>query len=124
VIGPLGGKPHTGRSRNDQVTRDMRLRLLGAIGEVETALKGIIHVLVECADKKMDYLMPGYTHLQKTPECVADNRGSFTSTLKLHDRGWPECVLIHLLHVGRYTRPRPPRASTCSLATMRSSTST
>jgi hypothetical protein len=27
--------------------------------------------------------------------------------MKLHDRGWPECVLIGLLHVGRYTRPRP-----------------
>jgi argininosuccinate lyase len=42
----------------------MRLWLLGAIGEVEAALKGVIHVLVERADKETDYLMPGYTHLQ------------------------------------------------------------
>jgi hypothetical protein len=60
----------------------MRLRLLGAIFEVEVALNGVIHMLVECADKETDYLRPGYTHLQKTPDCVADNRGSFTSTLQ------------------------------------------
>jgi argininosuccinate lyase len=42
----------------------MRLWLLDAVGEVEAALKSLIRVIVERADKEADYLMPGYTHLQ------------------------------------------------------------
>ncbi|KAF9053584.1 argininosuccinate lyase [Hymenopellis radicata] len=48
IIGPLGGKLHTGRSRNDQ-----------------QGVKALIRVLVERADNEKDYLMPGYTHLQR-----------------------------------------------------------
>ncbi|KAK7061073.1 argininosuccinate lyase [Paramarasmius palmivorus] len=65
LIGPLGGKLHTGRSRNDQVATDMRLWLLEEIKEVRSGLKGLIRVLVERADKEKDVLMPGYTHLQR-----------------------------------------------------------
>lgn len=65
LIGPLGGKLHTGRSRNDQVATDMRLWLLDQVGELEHALKSVIGVIVERADKEKDILMPGYTHLQR-----------------------------------------------------------
>ncbi|THG94381.1 hypothetical protein EW026_g7080 [Hermanssonia centrifuga] len=65
LIGPLGGKLHTGRSRNDQVATDMRLWLLGEIKEVEAGLKGLIRVMVERADTEKDILLPGYTHLQR-----------------------------------------------------------
>jgi len=65
LIGPLGGKLHTGRSRNDQVATDMRLWLLGEVKDVEANLKGLIRVMVERADKEIDILMPGYTHLQR-----------------------------------------------------------
>ena len=64
LIGPLGGKLHTGRSRNDQVATDMRLWLLGEVRNVEKGLKDLIRVMVERADKEKDVLMPGYTHLQ------------------------------------------------------------
>ena len=64
LIGPLGGKLHTGRSRNDQVATDMRLWLLGEVRIVEEGLKALIRVMVERADKERDVLMPGYTHLQ------------------------------------------------------------
>ena len=64
LIGPLGGKLHTGRSRNDQVATDMRLWLLGEVRAVENGLKALIRVMVERADKEKDILMPGYTHLQ------------------------------------------------------------
>lgn len=64
LIGPLGGKLHTGRSRNDQVATDVRLWLLDEIKEVEEGLKGLIRVLAERADKEKDILLPGYTHLQ------------------------------------------------------------
>lgn len=65
IIGPLGGKLHTGRSRNDQVATDMRLWLLTEIKTVVQGLKGLIRVMVERADEEKDILLPGYTHLQR-----------------------------------------------------------
>ncbi|KAI0035711.1 argininosuccinate lyase [Vararia minispora EC-137] len=65
LIGPLGGKLHTGRSRNDQVATDMRLWLLDEVEEIEEGLRALIRVMVERADRERDYLMPGYTHLQR-----------------------------------------------------------
>ncbi|KIK99296.1 hypothetical protein PAXRUDRAFT_8976 [Paxillus rubicundulus Ve08.2h10] len=65
LIGPLGGKLHTGRSRNDQVATDMRLWLLGEAEDVLSSLKGLVRVMVERADKERDILLPGYTHLQR-----------------------------------------------------------
>jgi argininosuccinate lyase len=64
LIGPLGGKLHTGRSRNDQVATDMRLWLLEAIKDIEQGLRGLIRVMVERADQEKHILLPGYTHLQ------------------------------------------------------------
>ena len=75
LIGPLGGKLHTGRSRNDQVATDMRLWLLGEVRAVEERLKALIRVMVERADSEKDVLMPGYTHLQVRSY---DHRGSST----------------------------------------------
>ncbi|EAU88608.1 argininosuccinate lyase [Coprinopsis cinerea okayama7 len=65
IIGPLSGKLHTGRSRNDQVATDMRLWLLDQIADIEQGLRGLLNVLVERADKEIDFLLPGYTHLQR-----------------------------------------------------------
>ncbi|KAF4576479.1 argininosuccinate lyase [Pleurotus pulmonarius] len=65
LIGPLGGKLHTGRSRNDQVATDMRIWLLEEVKDIEESLKGLIRVMVERADKEKDILLPGYTHLQR-----------------------------------------------------------
>jgi argininosuccinate lyase len=64
LIGSIGGKLHTGRSRNDQVATDMRLWLLEEVKDILAALKGTIRVLVERADSEKDLLLPGYTHLQ------------------------------------------------------------
>lgn len=67
LIGPLGGKLHTGRSRNDQVATDMRLWLLQEVQGIKEGLKGLIGVMVERADKEKHFLLPGYTHLQVFP---------------------------------------------------------
>lgn len=64
LIGPLGGKLHTGRSRNDQVATDVRLWLLDEVKEIQAGLKALISVMVERANKEKDILLPGYTHLQ------------------------------------------------------------
>ncbi|KAJ7685076.1 putative argininosuccinate lyase [Mycena polygramma] len=65
LIGPLGGKLHTGRSRNDQVATDMRLWLLEQVQDIEQSVKGLLRVIVDRADKEKDILLPGYTHLQR-----------------------------------------------------------
>ncbi|KAJ6596783.1 argininosuccinate lyase [Mycena vulgaris] len=65
LIGPLGGKLHTGRSRNDQVATDMRLWLLDQVQDIEQSVKGLLHVIVDRAEKEKDILLPGYTHLQR-----------------------------------------------------------
>ncbi|KAJ7905380.1 argininosuccinate lyase [Mycena olivaceomarginata] len=65
LIGPLGGKLHTGRSRNDQVATDMRLWLLEQVQDIEQSVKGLLQVIIDRADKEKDILLPGYTHLQR-----------------------------------------------------------
>ena len=65
VIGPLGGKLHTGRSRNDQVALDIRLYLRAQLDELHERLAGFQRVLVAKAGANRAVMMPGYTHLQR-----------------------------------------------------------
>jgi argininosuccinate lyase len=62
--GPLGGKLHTGRSRNDQVATDFRLWLMGACDEMQRHLAGLQAALLASAEAGLHLPMPGYTHLQ------------------------------------------------------------
>lgn len=64
LIGALGGKLHTGRSRNDQVATDTRLWLYGRLQEVQGSLRELIAAAADRAEAEVDVLMPGYTHLQ------------------------------------------------------------
>ena len=63
-IGPLAGKLHTGRSRNDQVATDTRLYLLGRIPVLGEALTAVQQAIVAQAEAHLGAIMPGYTHLQ------------------------------------------------------------
>lgn len=65
LIGPLAGKLHTGRSRNDQVATDFRLWVLEAIPRLQAAVIGMQKALVQRAELDQGVLMPGYTHLQR-----------------------------------------------------------
>jgi argininosuccinate lyase len=65
LIGPLAGKLHTGRSRNDQVATDTRLWLLDHLPMLQAALQDLQRALIERAAGDMDILLPGYTHLQR-----------------------------------------------------------
>lgn len=65
LIGPLGGKLHTGRSRNDQVALDIRLYLKDEIYQVIWLLHQFKKAIVEVAEENLDGIMPGYTHLQR-----------------------------------------------------------
>ncbi len=63
-IGPVAGKLHTGRSRNDQVATDLRLWTLEALDQLDGDVAGLGRVLVERAREGVDVLLPGYTHGQ------------------------------------------------------------
>lgn len=64
LIGPVGGRLHTARSRNDQVAVDFRLWVREAAEKIVQALKGLIEQLLVRAEQHVDSFMPGFTHLQ------------------------------------------------------------
>jgi len=64
LIGPIAGRLHTARSRNDQVATDFRLWVRGAIDRIDRALRGLQEALIDHAEAHADWVMPGFTHLQ------------------------------------------------------------
>ncbi len=64
-IGPVGGKLHTARSRNDQVALDLRMYLRDEILEVRRLLRELQKTLIALAERNQDTVMPGYTHMQR-----------------------------------------------------------
>ena len=64
LSGDAGKRLHTGRSRNDQVATDVRLWLRGEIDLIAELLTGLQKALVDIADKNIDVILPGFTHLQ------------------------------------------------------------
>ncbi len=71
LIGPVGGKLHTGRSRNDQVATDFRLVVMNAAKRIDARLVELQAALVTQADRHVETVMPGYTHLQPAQPIVA-----------------------------------------------------
>jgi len=63
-LGPLAGKLHTARSRNDQVATDFRLYLRRACDELDGRLREAQQAFIACAEVHFDAVMPGFTHLQ------------------------------------------------------------
>jgi argininosuccinate lyase len=64
-IGPVGGKLHTARSRNDQVALDIRMYLRDEIAKIHELLASLQNVIIGLADKHRAVVLPGYTHLQR-----------------------------------------------------------
>jgi argininosuccinate lyase len=65
IVGPVGGKLHTARSRNDQVATDLALFTRTQARDAQQAIVGLMGVLVERAEQHLDWPLPGYTHLQR-----------------------------------------------------------
>ena len=65
IVGPVGGKLHTARSRNDQVATDLALFVRAHALAGREAVLRLMGVLVEVAERHIDWAMPGYTHLQR-----------------------------------------------------------
>lgn len=86
-IGPLAGKLHTGRSRNDQVATDLRLWLKRRLADVDTAMVAMERALVGVADAHRDAVMPGHTHVQPAqPVLLAHHLLAYVEMLE-RDRG-------------------------------------
>ena len=89
AIGPVAGRLHTARSRNDQVATDFKLWVRDAIDQVAAALAGFQQALLARAEEHADSVMPGFTHLQSAQpvtlghhlmayyEMIARDRGRF-----------------------------------------------
>ena len=65
IIGPVAGKLHTARSRNDQVCLDIRLYLRKEIDDIVGEINRLTKTLIAIAKKNINHLIPGYTHLQR-----------------------------------------------------------
>jgi len=63
-IGELAGKLHTARSRNDQIALDLRLFLREEISRLVELVRSLQEVILEVAEKNLEVIMPGFTHLQ------------------------------------------------------------
>ena len=71
LVGAVGGKLHTGRSRNDQVATDFRLWARRAADELAAGLRALQQALVDVAEAHLDTVLPGYTHLQPAQPITA-----------------------------------------------------
>lgn len=71
LIGAVGGKLHTGRSRNDQVATDFRLWVMAAIDDIDQRLRILQEALIAQSEQHIDTLLAGYTHLQPAQPITA-----------------------------------------------------
>jgi argininosuccinate lyase len=82
-IGPVGGRIHLGRSRNDQVLAALRLYLRDVIEELRAAAVDVAEALDELGVREQATLLPGYTHMQQAmPSSVALWAGGFAAQLR------------------------------------------
>ena len=94
LIGPVAGKLHTARSRNDQVATDFKLYVRDEIADVDAGLAALQRALADKALQHADTVMPGFTHLQTAQpitfghhclayvEMLARDRGRFADAAK------------------------------------------
>ncbi|MFC1820401.1 argininosuccinate lyase [Thermodesulfobacteriota bacterium] len=82
-VGMMGEKLHTGRSRNDQVSLDVRIYVREAINRATDLIKEMQKSLVDIAERNIDLIMPGYTHLQPAqPVLLAHHLLAYFEMLK------------------------------------------
>jgi argininosuccinate lyase len=65
LVGPVGGRLHTARSRNDQVATDVALYTRQAARDAQAAIAALMAALMARAEEHLDWPLPGYTHLQR-----------------------------------------------------------
>ncbi len=92
-IGAVGGKLHSARSRNDQVALDLRLYMRDEIKEIIKSVKGLQKVLLKAAEKNIDIVMPGYTHMQRAqPVLLAHHLLAYYEMLGRDKTRYEDCL--------------------------------
>ena len=86
-MGPLGGKLHTGRSRNDQVATDLRLYSKAAVRELQAAVVELQTALLQRAKEQVATVMPGYTHTQRAQPVLLSHHLLAYLEMLLRDAG-------------------------------------
>ena len=86
-LGDLGKRLHTGRSRNDQVATDMRLYQRAAAKDISSRIQDLIAALVELAEREVDTVLPGYTHLQRAQPISAGHHALCYAEMLARDEG-------------------------------------
>ncbi|MBW1763246.1 MAG: argininosuccinate lyase [Deltaproteobacteria bacterium] len=101
-VGAAGEKMHTARSRNDQVALDMRMYVRDAVTRVINLIKEMQRVLIDLAEKNIDLIMPGYTHLQPAqPVLVAHHLMAYYEMLKRDkQRFYEDLKRVNVLPLG------------------------
>ncbi|HXJ81886.1 MAG TPA: argininosuccinate lyase [Candidatus Methylomirabilis sp.] len=93
LIGPVGGKLHTGRSRNDQIAVDERLYLRDVIHRVDGGIAETQRALLARAEAHPDCAMPGYTHLQRAqPVLLAHHLLAYVFMLARDRERFSDCL--------------------------------
>ena len=102
LAGAVGGKLHTGRSRNDQIALDERLYLREILDHVDAGLRDVQRALVAQAEKHADAPMPGYTHLQRAqPVLLAHHLLAYVFMLERDRQRFRECrARVNVLPLG------------------------
>ncbi|MEO2169707.1 MAG: argininosuccinate lyase, partial [bacterium] len=86
LVGTVGGKVHTGRSRNDQVATDFRLWLRDEIDATLSSVDNMIRALTTRAHKDLAVVVPGYTHLQRAQPVLLSHHWLAYVEMLLRDR--------------------------------------
>ena len=93
LAGPVGGKLHTGRSRNDQIALDERLYLRDILRRVDDGIAEVQRALLGRAEEHLDCCMPGYTHLQRAqPVLLAHHLLAYVFMLARDRERFLECL--------------------------------
>jgi argininosuccinate lyase len=96
IVGPVGKKLHTARSRNDQVATDLRLFSRRRTREVLDALRALAESVIARAESEIDVLLPAYTHLQRAQPSRLSHHLMAWQELLCRDRGRLDDALARL----------------------------
>jgi argininosuccinate lyase len=94
LAGAVGGKLHTGRSRNDQIALDERLYLREVLAALREGLRAVQAVLIDRAAEGLELPMPGYTHLQRAqPVLLAHHLLAYVAMLERDRARLADCAV-------------------------------
>jgi argininosuccinate lyase len=101
-IGPVGGKLHTARSRNDQIALDVRLYVRDEVRTILHDIRQLQRTLLDLAERHLDVIMPGYTHLQRAqPIRLSHHLLAYDDMLERDYQRFSDCLTrVNVLPLG------------------------